>query len=76
MRDRVDASRVKKSSNCPESSPPEDVQGYSTTPVESLQIVTPPLDLQIAIKAMKIQQDKDSNKYDEILFREENWKSS
>jgi hypothetical protein len=42
---------------------------YSTTPVESLQIVidTPPLDLQIAIKAMKTQQDKDSNRHDEIL---------
>jgi hypothetical protein len=42
---------------------------YSTTPVESLQIVTdtPPLGLQIAIKAMKTQQDKDSNRNDEIL---------
>jgi hypothetical protein len=42
---------------------------YSTTPVESLQIVTdtPPLDLQIAIKAIKIQQETDPNKYEEIL---------
>ncbi|KAH0950377.1 hypothetical protein HN011_009115 [Eciton burchellii] len=40
-----------------------------TTPVKSLQIVTdtPPLDLQITIKAMKTQQDTDSNRYDEIL---------
>jgi hypothetical protein len=44
-------------------------RAYKTTPVESLQIVTdtPPLDLQIAIKAMKLQQDTDSNKHDEIL---------
>jgi len=44
-------------------------RAYSTTPVESLQIVTdmPPLDLQIAIKAMKIQQDTDPDKHDEIL---------
>jgi len=44
-------------------------RAYSTTPVESLQIVTdtPPLDLQIAIKAMKTQQDIDPNRYDEIL---------
>jgi hypothetical protein len=43
-------------------------RAYSITPVESLQIVTdtPPLDLQIAIKAMKTQQDKDSNRHDEI----------
>jgi hypothetical protein len=43
-------------------------RAYSTIPVESLQIVTdtPPLDLQIAIKAMKTQQDKDSNRNDEI----------
>ncbi|KAH0944928.1 hypothetical protein HN011_002227, partial [Eciton burchellii] len=36
-------------------------RAYSTTPVESLQIVTdtPPLDLEIAIKAMKTQQDKE-----------------
>ncbi|KAH0945800.1 hypothetical protein HN011_002044 [Eciton burchellii] len=42
-------------------------RAYSTTPVESLQIVTdtPPLDLQIAIKTMKTQQDKDSNRNDE-----------
>ncbi|KAH0949537.1 hypothetical protein HN011_012416 [Eciton burchellii] len=42
---------------------------YKATPVRSLQIVTdtPPLDLQIAIKAMKIQQDTDPNKHDEIL---------
>ncbi|KAH0955277.1 hypothetical protein HN011_000717 [Eciton burchellii] len=42
-------------------------RAYSTIPVESLQIVTdtPPLDLQIAIKAMKIQQDN-FNRNDEI----------
>jgi hypothetical protein len=41
-------------------------RAYSTTPVESLQIVTetPPVDLQIA---MKIQQDTDPDRYDEIL---------
>jgi len=42
---------------------------YSTTSVESLQIVPdmPSLDLQIARKAMKTQQDKDSNRNDEML---------
>jgi len=41
-------------------------RAYSTTAVESLQIITdtPPLDLQI--KAMKTQQDKDSNRNDKI----------
>jgi hypothetical protein len=44
-------------------------RAYSTTPVGSLQIVTdmPPLYLQIAIKAMEIEQDIDPNRYDEIL---------
>jgi len=43
-------------------------RAYSTTPVESLQIVTdtPPLDLQVAIKAMKTQQDKNSNRNDKV----------
>jgi hypothetical protein len=48
----------------------EDVQGVlNNKPVESLRMVTetPPLDLQIAIKVMKIQQNIDANRYGEIL---------
>jgi hypothetical protein len=48
-------------------------RAYKTTPVESLQIVTdtPPLDLQIAIKAMKIQQETDPTNTTRY-YREEN----
>jgi len=48
-------------------------RAYKTTPVESLQIVTdtPPLDLQMAIRAMKIQQDTDLTSTTRY-YREEN----
>jgi len=44
-------------------------RAYSTIPVKSLQIVINDLDLQVPIKAMKIQRDTDPSRYEELLLR-------
>jgi hypothetical protein len=68
----TEGSHLEKSSNNPKSSPAEDKAYIQSVfhNYKSLQMIidTPPLDLQVAIKAMSTQQNMDSNKYNDILL--------